>query len=396
VPSPSQLSYLGVAKEATRGTGVAPTAFLPVKTITPEDVVKYLPVEVLQGAFPKTYGEVKGLQNTTFEMAGPVYADAIGYSLMGILGDVTTTASRSVNDGVTTSGSTTVTSATAAFVAGDVGKSISATGIPTGAVISTRTSATAVVISSAATATGSGLTLTVGPPQWHVGNVLNSTTSGGQPTAHTLTDFYGLTGGTPARQYAGIQWHEVMLKFTAEGLLEHTSKGTGLVPSLQVAKPAQSFSTVLPTPSWTGLVTLGGTVQSLTADGDLTITRTMELIPALTGTNQYLQVWLGDIVVKGKLVAVVNDDTELTRMLTNTQPSLDLNFSQGTGATAQQVVLHMSKAAYLKAKPNRGKQWVAYDIEFEAVGNSTDVGSSGGFGVLTASLGNNLASGTFV
>ena len=186
------------------------------------------------------------------------------------------------------------------------------------------------------------------------------------------------------------------LKFTAEGLLEHSSKATGLVPSVQVAKPAQSFTTVQPTPAWTGLVTIGGTVQSLTADGDLSITRTMELVPALTGTNRYLQVWLGDIVVKGKLVAVVNDDTELTRMLSNTQPSLDLNFSQGSGATAQQVVLHMTKAAWLKAKPNRGKQWVAYDIEFEAIGNTTDVGASGGYGLVTASLGNNIAASTYV
>jgi hypothetical protein len=395
MPAPSQLSFGGLAKEATRAVGVAPTQFIPVKTINSEDVVRFLPVEVLKGAFPRIYGEIQGLKNTTLELAGPVFADEFGFPLMGILGDVTTTASRSVVDGVLNS-TTTVTSATAAFVAADVGKSISAVGIPTGAVIATRVSATNITLSVAATASASGVSLTIGPPQWHVGNILNSATAGGQPTSHTFTDFYGLTGGTPARQYAGLQWHEVMIKFSAEGLLEHTSKATGLVPSLQVAKPTQSFTTVNPTPSWTGIFTVGGTVVSTMADGDLTISRTMELIPAMTGTQQYLQVWLGDIAVKGKLVAVVNDDTELVRMLTNTQPSLDLNFSQGSGATAQQLVLHMTSAAYLKAKPNRGKRWVAYDIEFEAVGNSTDVGASGGFGVLTATLGNNLASGTFV
>ncbi len=130
-PAASQLSYLGIAKESVKGTGVSPTAFLPVKTITPEDVVKYLPVEVFKGAFPKVYGEVQGFKNTTFETAGPIFADTFGWSLAGALGDITTTASRSVSDGVLNT-TTTVTSATAAFTAADVGKSISATGIPAG------------------------------------------------------------------------------------------------------------------------------------------------------------------------------------------------------------------------------------------------------------------------
>src|SRR5215469_4772212 len=112
MPAASQLSYLGIAKESSKGTGVAPTAFLAVKTITPEDVVKYLPVEVLKGAFPKVYGEVQGYKNTTFEVGGPIFADTIGWPLAGILGDITTTTSRTVTDGVLNS-TTTVTSATA-------------------------------------------------------------------------------------------------------------------------------------------------------------------------------------------------------------------------------------------------------------------------------------------
>lgn len=393
MPAATPLSYVGIAKEAVRGTGIAPTQFVPVKTITPEDVVAYLPVEVLKGAFPKVYGDVQGLKHTTFEIQGPFFADQIGFPLMGLLGDVTTTASRSVSDGVTTSGSPNVSSATAAFTAADLGKSIGHANIPAGAVIQTVTSGTAVVMSQNSTATGAALTLVIGPTSWHVGNVLNSGT--GQPTSHTLTDFYGLPGGTPARQYAGIQWHEVQIKFTAEGLLEHTCKATGLVPSLQVAKPAQSFTTVQPNAAWQGLVTIGGTVQGLTADGDITITRMMELVPAMTGTQLYLQVWLGEITAKFKMVVVVNDDTELTRMLSNTQPSLDLNFSQGSGLTAQQLVIHATNAAYEKAKPNRGKQWVAYDLEGQFVGNPTDVGASGGFGICTAKLGNALASGVY-
>lgn len=69
---------------------------------------------------------------------------------------------RTVADGATTNSSTAVTSATAAFTAGDVGRTISGTGITAGTVIASVTSATAAVLSVAATATGTGVTFTIG------------------------------------------------------------------------------------------------------------------------------------------------------------------------------------------------------------------------------------------
>jgi hypothetical protein len=73
-------------------------------------------------------------------------------------------ASRTVTDGVTTSGDATLTSATAAFVAGDVGKPISGTGIPAGTTILSRTSGTSVELSANATATGTGISIVIGQP----------------------------------------------------------------------------------------------------------------------------------------------------------------------------------------------------------------------------------------
>lgn len=64
------------------------------------------------------------------------------------------------NDGVL-NGTTTVTSATAAFVAGDVGKRISGGSIPAGATIASVTNSTTVVISAAATGSATGVTLTL-------------------------------------------------------------------------------------------------------------------------------------------------------------------------------------------------------------------------------------------
>ncbi len=70
--------------------------------------------------------------------------------------------SSTVTDGATTSGSTSVTSATANFGTSDAGKPISGAGIPAGATIVSRTDPTTVVISAAATATAMGVTVEYG------------------------------------------------------------------------------------------------------------------------------------------------------------------------------------------------------------------------------------------
>jgi hypothetical protein len=80
------------------------------------------------------------------------------------------TASQTIIDGVTNT-DTSLVSATAAFVAGDVGKTVTGAGIPTGTTISTRTNATTVVLSQATTATATGVTFTI----------VNRTLTGWQP-----------------------------------------------------------------------------------------------------------------------------------------------------------------------------------------------------------------------
>lgn len=86
----------------------------------------------------------------------PVSTDATGAWIYG----TGTAATRTVADGVLNS-TTTVTSATAAFTTADVGCYITGTGIPANTKISTRVSATQITLSAAATATASGVSLTI-------------------------------------------------------------------------------------------------------------------------------------------------------------------------------------------------------------------------------------------
>lgn len=70
--------------------------------------------------------------------------------------------SRTVMDGVTTSGSTTLTSATANFASSDVGSSVAGTNFASGTTISSVTNSTTAVLSAGASTTGSNATLVIG------------------------------------------------------------------------------------------------------------------------------------------------------------------------------------------------------------------------------------------
>jgi Phage tail tube protein len=388
---PTALSFLGLGKETVRGIGVVPTVYIPLKTITPQDVIDELPVEVLTGSMAKEIDVIQGYKWTILDVGGPVFPDTIPWFLAGALGDITSVTSRTVADAVTNS-TTLVTSATAAFTAIDFGRPISGTNIPAGATIVAVISATNITISANATGTGSALSITIGAASLfsHAMAVKNS--GDAQPTSHTGTDFYGVT---QARQYAGLQWHEVNIKFSGK-LLEHTCKATGLVSSLPVAKPTVSLSTVLPIPQWQGSVQVGGSAILTMESGEFMVQRTVEVVKALTGTQQPSQIFIGDAIATGKFTAIMNDDTELTRYLVGGAVSFDILWTTGVGAALTSLEFHTSKAKYTLGKIVRGQGHVTVDIEFKALGNVTDAGASGGYNPAKFIAQNLVAAGTYI
>lgn len=107
--------------------------------------------------YPFTYG---GMKVDSWEIACSAGEIAtVGLSFVGMSEQA---GSRTVADGVTTNASTAASSASGAFTDADIGKSISGTGIPAGTTIASVTSSTAIVLSAAATADGTGLSFVIG------------------------------------------------------------------------------------------------------------------------------------------------------------------------------------------------------------------------------------------
>lgn len=320
-------SYLGIAKEVTKGTPVTPTDYIPVTSskLKPQDVIgELLASDMAQGSLVKNYAYVQGRSNSTYDFGGPVYPDTIGYVLGGILGSVATTGSTA--------------------------------------------------------------------PYTHVISLKNASSVGAdaQPTAFTLTDFYAAN----VRAYPGIQFHDFSMKFTADGLLDYDAKGTGWLSST-ASTPTPTFSSVLPTPVWLATVTIAGSTVSNVVDGNIDMMRPVTPIFGLADTKDPYQVFVGALETKGKIKFVMENDTELTRFLTNTQPAITFDWSQGAGATATQISFTITKGAYTAAVIDRSKDFVEIEVDINAIANTTDAGSTAGYSNIKWTLQNAKPSGTY-
>ncbi len=106
--NPTNLSFVGIAKEATPGTFVASANYLPVNKFDPQDTTMWLTNDTWQGSAVSTYDKVAGPIYSEISCGGPVVPDMIGYLITGALGDVTTTgASAPFTHAISTKNSTT-------------------------------------------------------------------------------------------------------------------------------------------------------------------------------------------------------------------------------------------------------------------------------------------------
>lgn len=230
-------------------------------------------------------------------------------------------------------------------------------------------------------------------PYTHTMALLNSQAANGQPPTYTISDYYSL-GSASTRQYAGAQFANIDLKFTADALLTYSAKAMGFA-SVTAANPTPSFSTVAPLPAWAGAVTLNGSATAIMADGNCNIQRTVTPIFTVDGTQRPYQLFAGPAGAEGALTLVFESDTELGYYLNNTQPALDINFTSGSGSSAVQVKLHMTKCAFTQAKIDRSKEYIELSVNYKALANTTDVGSSSGYSPIKVTLQNAKPSGTY-
>lgn len=85
-------SVLGIAKEATPGTPVAASAFIPVRKLDPKNAVAKLADTGWRGSMVDAYNAPQvGVRSAQVGVSGDAFPDTVGWYLAGMLGDVATT-----------------------------------------------------------------------------------------------------------------------------------------------------------------------------------------------------------------------------------------------------------------------------------------------------------------
>lgn len=239
---------------------------------------------------------------------------------------------------------------------------------------------------------GSVATTGASAPFTHTISLKNSQTAAAddQPISYTITDFYSAA----VRQYPGSQFSDFSLKWNADGLLEYDAKLTGF-PSNTTTVPTATYSAILPSPVWIGTVSIGGSSVTNNMNGNIDLKRNATPVFGVSNTQNPFQVFLGPLEVTGKLEFIMENDTELTRYLNNTQPAIVLNWSQGAGASLTQIQATITKGAYTAALIDRGDDFVKVSVDINGQGNTTDAGTTGGQAPIKWVLQNAKASGTY-
>jgi hypothetical protein len=142
-------------------------------------------------------------------------------------------------------------------------------------------------------------------------------------------------------------------------------------------------------------VSIGGTAVTDAMTGNIDMKRAVTPIYGISQTQNPFSVFLGPLEVTGSITFIMEDNTELTRYLTNTQPAIVLNWAYGAGAAAVQIQATITKGAYTAAVIERGDDFVKVTATINGMGNTTDAGSTGGSSAIKWVLQNAKASGTY-
>lgn len=225
-------------------------------------------------------------------------------------------------------------------------------------------------------------------PYTFTGSAKNS--GDGQPTSQSWTDF----NSVDTRGYSGCKWYDLNFAWDGEKALTWDGAMQGYQSVVQT-KPTNAPSTVRAVPGWLSIFAIGGSTLSTLVSADIKMKRGGEPIHTADGTQAPLEIFVGEMEVTGKCTLVADVNTQLTNYLAASQTTLDFNFQQGAGSSLVQVKFHMSKVNFDLVKPTRGKKFVEYEINWEALANTTDAGASGGQSPLKATIQNAKSSNVY-
>ena len=376
----AKLGYVGIAKEVTQGTYVAPTFFIPCTKIDAEDVFIELRDESYRNNDTLLQGMYQGPGDSTFSIDVMAYPDAIPYLLRGIIGP----------DTVTVTGVSTTLASNA--VAGATTISLTAT-VPANSILRIAdTGGANTEYVQISTVSGAGpYTATITTPS--TGLLYAHTAAGGSVTSQSTHTFkqnptaaqvsWSLTKydvatnalGTAVRGFPGCKIAECAIKIDPKAVMTFSTKYVGWLSAEQTPNPTPTFSSTIPGLGWEWTMTNAGGSSTRGMTYDLTLKRPADAIHASTGTQNPREVFQGVFEADGTYKAIFENDTDLNLYLQYTQLPATATITQPVTSGGSVITLTSSKSGWYKGKVDLSTVYVTADFSLSGIYNSTDGGA---------------------
>lgn len=406
---------MGIARETTYGTPVNPSVTIPLTSFSPQDKPVWIMDEAWRGAMAGEYDMLQGPLWAETSFGGPVYGDTVGHLLYNILGDYTQAAS-------TTAPITTLSTAVAAtagtlpvatgtsFTNGMYVEVFQSGSSGPAEIVEVSSATSTTIVLSAGTpirfghSSGATVVNTTGTSSTFTNtfSLLNSIVNTGQPYAsgqppsHTFTDRTQVPGvsNNLAAQYAFGCLSQLTLTGSAQGIFMMSGNMTSFSYAAPNSAPTANVSSVRATPNWRSTVGINGTVSGSPVN-DLTewefqLNRVIEPIPTTDGTQSPYTIARGKFTATAKLTYQPSVDlTALTYMLNNTQPQLQIIYSNGLSGTSNiTYTINVQLGAFDTSNINESSALFGYDVTAKLIANTTNVGWSGGYSPISVAVAN--------
>lgn len=401
-------SSLLVGREQVIDTPPAAFTGIPCAALQTDQKVTWLEDMNLRGSQVKVYDLEPGPVWADITIPeSPAYGDTLGHILFSALGDYTSTGTAAAPNSTTTgslaAGATSITVT-------------SGTGFATSQWIQVDTAANAEIVQVLSVATNT-ITLKAATPlrfshltgvavtnttanYTHVFSLLNPASSTGntsaQPPTYTWLHRNQIagSGNYNADQYSYTRVTDMSITAKKDGWVSWDGKAVAYLRNFPSADYPPSFTTVKANPSWKSAITLGGSQNYTVSELKVALQREMDIVTTADGSqNPY-------VIAAGPVTATFDaqfdaqsDETILTAMLTNAQPTLQYVISNGLSSpNTVSITIAAQLAGYKNTPLSPVKSLWGWKASGDLVANTTNAGNSGGYSPCQVTLVNAIPS----
>jgi hypothetical protein len=401
-------SSLLVGREATIDT--PPSAFtgIPCGALQTSQKVTWLEDMNLRGSQVKVYDMEPGpvwAEVTVPE--SPLYGDTIGHILFSALGDYTSTgtaaAPNSTLNGAVAAGATTVTVTSGTGFAANQWVQIDVGSLAE--IVQVLSVASNVITLTTATPTRfshlTGVAITNTAANYtHVFSLLNPASGTGNTSAQPPTytwlhrNFIATSGNHNADQFSYTRVTDLSLTAKKDGWVSWDAKAVAYLRNFPSADYPPSFTSVKANPSWKSAISLAASQNYTVSEIKIGLQREMDIVTTADGSqNPY-------VIAAGPVTATFNmdfdaqsDETQLTNMLNNTQPTLSYVISNGLSSpNTVSMTIAAQLTGYKNAPLAPVKSLWGFKVDGNLIANTTNSGNSGGYSPVQITLVNAIPS----